>query len=111
MELAKYMRDGVTVVELTGELDSNTGPSVREDLIQLVADGSRVLLDLTRVSFMSSAGLRVMLLVYRQAELSGARVALVQIPPDVRSIMEATGFLRFFVVADSLDEGLEVLAG
>jgi anti-sigma B factor antagonist len=111
MELAKYMRGTVTVVELTGELDSTTGPSIREELLQLVAEGSRVLLDLNKVSYMSSAGLRVMLLIYRQAESSGTRVALVGIPVDVRAVMSATGFLRFFTVADSLDQGVEALEG
>jgi|SRR2546430_254422 len=109
MELAKYMHGSVTVVELSGELDSASGPYMREHLVALVADGGRVLLDLSKVSYMSSAGLRVMLLMYRQAEQSGTRIALTGIPRDVRGVMTATGFLNFFTVAASLDEGLTAL--
>jgi len=109
MELSTYRRGPVTVVALDGELDSSTGPATREKLVELVAEGGHVLLDLSRVSYMSSAGLRVMLLMYRQANETGTTLALTGIPDDVRGVMSATGFLHFFTVVADLDEGLAVL--
>jgi anti-sigma B factor antagonist len=50
---------------------------------------------------MSSAGLRVLLLVYRMAQRTGTSIALTQLPVDVREIMAATGFLDFFSVLDA----------
>lgn len=56
------------------------------------------MLDLGEMTYLSSAGLRVLLLAYRRAQESGARIVLVDLPPDVREVMSATGFLDFFEV-------------
>jgi anti-sigma B factor antagonist len=40
----------------------------------------------------------------------GTRVMVSGISAEVRAVMAATGFLAFFSVADSVDEGVEVLA-
>jgi anti-anti-sigma factor len=109
MRIDKYMRGGVTVVELSGELDSGTATRGRDELVELVAGGGRVLLDMSRLTYMSSAGLRVMLLVYREATRSGTRVGLTGILPEIESIMLATGFLHFFTVTASIDDGIEEL--
>jgi len=110
MQLEKYMRGEVTVIVLDGSLDSGTAPAVQEDLRELIPERGRVLLDLSRMSYMSSAGLRVLLLAYRQARGNGARVALAGIPPEVHSVMAATGFLDFFTVTDAVDDGVEALS-
>jgi anti-anti-sigma factor len=109
MQIAKYMRGSVTVVELDGELDSVTAPASREELATLAGSGGPVLLDLSRMSYMSSAGLRVLLLVYRQARDAGAALALAGIPPMIQEVMAATGFLDFFTVAETVEAALEDL--
>jgi anti-sigma B factor antagonist len=111
MQIAEYARGPVTVVELAGEFDSLTAPQSRDELVRLASSGEPVLLDLTKTSYMSSAGLRVLLLVYRQATSSGTPVALVGIPQLIHDVMAATGFIDFFTVADTVDDGLDVLAG
>lgn len=110
MQLAKHMEGDVTVIALAGSLDSATAPGFREDLGQLVPGRSPVLLDLSRVSCLSSAGLRVLLVACRQAERNGARLALAAVPADVRAVMTATGFADFFAVADTVAAGVQALA-
>jgi anti-sigma B factor antagonist len=109
MQLSKHMHGDVTVIALDGSLDSATATRTQQDLEELVPPGAPVLLDLSRMSYMSSAGLRVLLLVYRQARRSGARLALVAVPRDAYEIMAATGFLDFFTVADSVAGGVTAL--
>jgi anti-anti-sigma factor len=111
MELEQYSRGRVTVISLTGELDSNSAPTVHSRLVEAVPDDGGVLLDLSGTSYMSSAGLRVLLLMSRQARARRATVALAQMPADVREVMAATGFLDFFLVADTVDDGVQALGG
>jgi anti-anti-sigma factor len=110
MQLEKHMQGDVTVIALDGRLDSGTAPRVQEDLEELVPEQSSVLLDLSRMSYMSSAGLRVLLLLYRQAQQTGARLALASVPQDIYAVMAATGFLGFFTVTESVEDGVEALA-
>jgi anti-sigma B factor antagonist len=109
MRLDRQLRGAVTVITMDGRLDSTTAPGVQAELAELVPEQGLILLDLSRMSYMSSAGLRVLLLVYRQTQRTGARVALTGLPPDVRAVMAATGFLDFFAVVDTVDDGLEAL--
>lgn len=111
MQIAEYSRGPVTVVELAGEFDSLTAPTSRDELVRLASSGDPLLLDLTKTSYMSSAGLRVLLLVYRQATGSATPVALVGVPQLIHDVMAATGFIDFFTIADTVEDGLDVLVG
>lgn len=111
MQITEYRHGTVTVVELAGELDSLTAPLSRDELVRLASTGDPVLLDLTRTTYMSSAGLRVLLLVYRQATGSGTPVVLVGLTQPIHDVMAATGFIDFFTITDTIDAGLDLLAG
>ena len=54
---------------------------------------------------MSSAGLRMMLLIYRQVIGGGGRVVLVGLSEDIKDTMSVTGFLDFFTMHDHVDAG------
>jgi anti-anti-sigma factor len=109
MRVQKRMDGGVVVVTLTGSLDGSSAGAVEADLAELVPGGGRVLLDLGAMSYVSSAGLRILLLTHRLAQRRGARLALAGVPPDVHEVLAATGFLQFFTVADTVCAGLEAL--
>ena len=82
----------------------------QERLAELVPSGGRVLVDLSAVPYMSSAGLRTMLLLYRNAQAVGTSVCLVGVSTELRQMMEATGFLGYFPVHDTVEDGLRELA-
>jgi anti-sigma B factor antagonist len=99
--------EGATVlVEPVGDIDAKTAPEFQERVLGLVRPNARIVLSLARVPFMSSAGLRSMLLLYREARARDARVVLTDLNKDIRNSMSATGFLSFFDVRDSLRDGM-----
>lgn len=110
MQIDKQMVGDVLVVSLDGELDSRTAARVQGELAELMPQADKIVLNLAQTRYMSSAGLRVMLLVYRQAKAAGVRLVLVDLPVDVREVMSATGFLDFFTVSDTVPAGVQVLA-
>jgi anti-sigma B factor antagonist len=99
----------VTVVEISGELDGKTAPSAQEKIVPLIGEGGKILLDMSQVSYMSSAGLRMMLLLYRQAAGREGKIALVGLSEDIEDTMSATGFLDYFTTKDTVEAGLEAL--
>lgn len=104
MEVRTGVRDGLAVVEIEGEIDSRTAPEAQEKLLPFVEQHHRLIMDLGRVTFMSSAGLRMMLLVYRHVTAAQGRIALVGLAEQIRDAMSATGFLAFFEVCDTMEE-------
>ena len=101
--------DGVHLVEVTGELDANTSPAVQGQILPLATAGSRILLDMSGVSFMSSAGLRLLLSTYRQVQAQKGSVALAGLSEDLKDTMSMTGFLSFFTLYDDRESGLRGL--
>jgi anti-anti-sigma factor len=101
--------EDVTVIALIGELDRVTAAEAGTGLTARLPDRGGLLLDLSRMSYLSSAGLRVLLLVYRQARMKRLRLAVACVPPDVRDVMAATGFLDAFLVAETVEAGLAAL--
>jgi anti-sigma B factor antagonist len=110
MQLAYRIQGDIMVVTLDGALDSGTAPTVRADLERIIRGHRKILLDLGGMSYLSSAGLRMLLLAYRAARSAGASVALACPPDDLREVMAATGFLELFTVFDAVDIAVEALA-
>ena len=100
----------VTVVELVGRFDSEASVMVSDRLLPLAQQGGRVVLDMSRVDYMSSAGLRVLLLIYRKVEETAGAVMLAGLQDRIRDVMEMTGFLGFFTEVGTTEEGIEALS-
>ena len=111
MEIEFETVDGVVVVTLFGELDSRTAPIVQDKLMDLPSPEARVLLEMSGVNYISSAGLRALLMLYRRMANSDGRVALVGLTESIRDVMTVTGFLDFFAAYDTLPEGVAALSG
>ncbi len=102
---------GVSVVAVQGTIDGNTAPQAQEAILPLIQGDCKLLLDMSSVDFMSSAGLRMMLLLYRRVSGVGGRIVLSGVSDEIKDTMELTGFLDFFTTADTRESGLSVLAG
>ncbi|MFI7386478.1 STAS domain-containing protein [Streptomyces sp. NPDC049813] len=98
---------GATVVALEGEINSTTSGGLQSQLLPLIGQGAVVLIDLTGISYISSAGLRTLLIVHRHAQQLAAEITLVGLSEEVSFVMSATGFLDFFKIAEDLAAELE----
>ncbi len=101
--------DAVTIVELAGDLDASTAPAVQAQILPLAQPDHNLILDMTRVEYMSSAGLRMLLSTYRQIAAANGRVILVGLSEEIEDTMSVTGFLDFFVTGRTLQDGLDAL--
>jgi len=109
MEVQISSFEDVTVLEASGDVDGSSAPALQEKVLQVAQPGCKLLMDMSKIDFMSSAGLRVMLLVHRQISGGNGQVVLVGLSQSIRDTMNATGFLKFFTTADTLDAGLQAL--
>jgi anti-sigma B factor antagonist len=100
----------LAVVEVAGKLDANTAPETEAQVLPLVKPGCKIILDMTQVDYMSSAGLRMFLLLNRSISSNKGRIALVGLSEEIRDTMEMTGFLKYFTTYETLNAGLEALA-
>ena len=109
MEISIKTVGQVTVVEVIGDIDGKTAPEVQEQASAQVQPGVKMILDMTQVGYMSSAGLRMLLAMYRQVKSSDAHVVLAGLSEEIEDTMSMTGFLRFFTACETVEEGLAAL--
>src|SRR5215216_948478 len=98
------LRDGLLVATITGNIDGQTVPGLHLALAPHMAETSHACFDVTAVPYMSSAGFRLLLLMYRNVSMRGGQLAIVGLADEIRETMEMTGFLEFFLLAASVDE-------
>jgi anti-sigma B factor antagonist len=100
---ARYMeleitleRSETVILHATGRVDSNTAAQLQEPLLR-EAEGSSgaVELDLAQVSYMSSAGLRVLLQAAKALQKRGERLRLLNVPAPIHNILNLAGFTSF----------------
>jgi anti-sigma B factor antagonist len=95
-----------TLATLRGELDGKTAPIAHEEIVPLCRKGGKLVLNLGEVNYMSSAGLRLMLLLYRQMRAVQGELVLVGLSEDLKNTMAATGFLDYFKMAETVEAAL-----
>lgn len=83
------------VVSVDGRLDANAAPLLEKDLIKLIKEASDLTFDLARLDYVSSAGLRVLLVAYKRVSKEGA-MRIVGAHDDVLEMLVATGFAEIF---------------
>jgi anti-anti-sigma factor len=89
-------------VQPVGELDMATVPKLRQALEELVDAGfRRLVLDLARVRFMDSTGLRLLIAARSDVHAGGGRLTFLPGPPQVQRIFDVTGLGDLFFA----DEG------
>jgi len=98
-----------TLCRPMGELDAYTVGQFREALVELAAK-PRLLIDLSDVPFMDSAGLGALIGGIRRAREAGGDVAVSCSRPTLIRLLHTTGFDRIVPVAETVDEAAAALA-
>lgn len=98
--------EGVTVLAVSGEVDMLTAPQLRAAALpRLDADGTLVL-DLSGVSFLGSAGLAVLVEASQQAKRRGSEFRVVAVERAVTRPLAATGLGEVFSVFTSVEQAV-----
>ena len=99
LEITLQNSQSTVIVHVAGAVDSNTAPKLQEALLRATeAPAGAVELDLAEVSYMSSAGLRALLLAAKALQKRSARLRLSNVPPQILNVLNLTGFTTFIDV-------------
>jgi anti-sigma B factor antagonist len=106
--LAVVRADGdLPVVSVEGDVDLYSAPELREQLAELSEEGApRIVLDLSRATFLDSMALGVLLGAKKRLAATGGELEIVVATPDVRRILEITMLNRIFVLHESREEAV-----
>ncbi|MEM7035314.1 MAG: STAS domain-containing protein [Chloroflexota bacterium] len=101
---------GITVLNLSGEIDISHSTRLRDTLIEMIENNSgRLLIDLTNVSYIDSAGLSVLVVAHRKAQGMGGVLGLSNPQKSVQQVFQLTRMVKFFQIYDSVEAGVAAL--
>jgi len=100
--------DDAVIISIEGSIDSKTAGELQTQIMESASDTSKVVMDLYKVDFVSSAGLRVLLMVYRQIKSKNGKVILVGVSEEIQDVMSMTGFINFFEISATVDDALKL---
>lgn len=109
MKVTTETKIDILQISIEGSVDSKTSGDLQQQIFEASANATKVILDFTRVTFVSSAGLRVLLTVYRQIKSRDGRVILVGVSEEIKDVMSMTGFINFFELSNSIEDALTLL--
>jgi anti-anti-sigma factor len=93
MEISTRESGEVKIVNLNGNLDTNTAPDTETHLKSLMQEGTtKILINLEKLDYISSAGLRVFLATAKQLKGSGGELRLCSLNETVLEIFDMSGF-------------------
>jgi len=107
--------DGVSVLEVTGELDIYTSPKLKAAIqTALTAGRARVVVNLLRTTYLDSTALSVLTTAQKQAREAGGNLGLVFDQPQIEKIFTITGLQRVFPIfrteTDAMNEARNWIA-
>ena len=92
-----------TQIELVGDLDAASSPALEERLTALIAGGTHhLVLECSRLDYISSAGLRVLLVVAKRVQQAKGKVVLFALVPNVREVFSISGFDKIFQIQSDM---------
>ena len=108
MQISIKTADEVKVLEFKGKLDTQTSPDAQEQLTELIEKGERkILVNLEKLDYISSAGLRVLLVAAKQLKPGGGEIRICSLNDIVKEVFDISGFVTIFRVFGSEAEALD----
>lgn len=100
MQIDLNRQDDKLTAVMHGRIDTSTAPEAEKILLSSLDGVTDLVLDFEDIQYISSAGLRVLLLVYKRMKTQGS-LKLVKVGEVVREVLEITGFDELLNVEDA----------
>jgi anti-anti-sigma factor len=100
MTITQNQSEEKLVLALEGRLDTITAPVLQERLIPGFDQAKHIELDFRQLVYVSSAGLRVLLVGEKTAKARGGNLTLVNVSAEIKELFDMTGFCDVLTVVD-----------
>jgi anti-anti-sigma factor len=114
MELIEDMNGAVKVARVSGRIDQTTAAQFQELLapllVQVKVGAAPLLLDFSGVDYISSVGLRVLMLAAKQVKVQQGKIAIAALTPVVAEVFQISRFHLVFPVHPDLATAVTSLA-
>ena len=98
MNLNTTRTEDIITIEIEGRVDTNTSPVLQNEILPSFQKLSKVVLDFEKTVYISSAGLRALLIGEKTAQSKQGTMVLKHVPEVVMNVLEMSGFAKILKI-------------
>jgi anti-anti-sigma factor len=111
MDISSKEVSDVVSIGFSGRLDANSAPEAEKAIESFLSSGKKKLvLDLGGLEYISSAGLRVLLIANKGVKQKSGKMALSGLKGNVKEVVEVSGLSPLFTIHETAKDALASLA-
>jgi anti-sigma B factor antagonist len=108
MEIKEKRTDNCTVIGIEGRLDTTNYTLLERHLMGLIETGqTKILVNLEKMDYVSSSGLRILLMALKRISLAKGKFALCSLQENIKEIFEISGFTNIFEIFPGEEDALK----
>lgn len=107
MKITSAVKNGITTVSIEGRLDTSSSDAAKAELDAMSAPSIKMLMNLEKLEFISSIGLRIILMQAKEIKKQGGDLRLCGLQPVVKDVFNISGFNQILNIFDSSDEAIK----
>lgn len=98
MQITEQRENDVITISIEGRVDTNTSPQLQEAILKGFQKVNQIVLDFEKCVYVSSAGLRALLIGQKTANSKKGTMRLVHVPAILMSVLEVSGFINILTI-------------
>lgn len=98
MTITKNQSGDAVTLFVDGRVDTNTSPELQKEILAAFQTAKTLTLDLEKVAYVSSAGLRALLIGQKTAASKGGAMELIHVTPTVKTVLDSVGFSSILTI-------------
>ena len=111
MEVTSKSLEKATIIYIDGDLTTNSSPKVDDELKEIL-DGTtkNVIINIERVNFIASTGLRIILALGKRLNSQGLKLTVCSMNSSTKSVFDMSGFAKIIPIFESEEKALAALS-
>ena len=110
MQISTRVENEIRVIDIVGDLDTNTAPEAEAHLTDLMNQGvNAIVVDFGKLEYISSSGLRVFLATSKRLKSEEGNMVICNLNETVEEVFDISGFSTILNVVGSLEQAIEAL--
>jgi anti-sigma B factor antagonist len=110
MDISEDRKADAVILALSGKLDATTAKRFEDRILGVINSGTqRLVVDLSQLDYVSSSGLRVLILAAKRLQTVDGKIVLCSMKDHVRQVFDLAGFSSMLSIYASRDEALKGL--
>ncbi|MDR0555850.1 MAG: STAS domain-containing protein [Holosporaceae bacterium] len=104
MEIKTLSQDGVTIVTPVGRVDTSTAKAFEDGVMASISACNKIAIRFDEIDYMSSAGLRVVLMAGKKLSAIKGELVLINMPEKIFSVFKTSGFDKIIKICQTFEE-------